>query len=85
MSVIILFIHLFIELFYFMRISLTQFDYEIAWTTCTISERRTYVEYLLETLELMDPDKRFLTAKKLLYIAQGFSFMNHLSYTTISL
>jgi len=71
MSVIILFIHLFIELFYFMRISLTQFDYEIAWTTCTISERRTYIEYLLELLELQDPAKRFATTRRLLYIAQG--------------
>ncbi|RIA96253.1 hypothetical protein C1645_872211 [Glomus cerebriforme] len=45
--------------------------FDESWTTCTISERRTYIEYLLETLELKDPDKRFLTAKKLLYIAQG--------------
>ncbi|CAG8496185.1 6333_t:CDS:10 [Racocetra fulgida] len=28
-------------------------------------------KYLLETLELKDPEKRFLSAKKLLYIAQG--------------
>ncbi|RGB36108.1 hypothetical protein C1646_697859 [Rhizophagus diaphanus] len=45
--------------------------FDESWATCTISERRTYIEYLLETLELKDPDKRFLTAKKLLYIAQG--------------
>ncbi|RIB07133.1 hypothetical protein C2G38_2252816 [Gigaspora rosea] len=49
------------------------FDEEFgeAWTTCTMSERRVYIEYLLETLELKDPEKRFLSAKKLLYIAQG--------------
>ncbi|CAG8543605.1 17227_t:CDS:10 [Cetraspora pellucida] len=41
------------------------------WTICTMSERRVYIEYLLETLELKDPEKRFLSAKKLLYIAQG--------------
>ncbi|CAG8670100.1 6433_t:CDS:10, partial [Dentiscutata heterogama] len=45
-----------------------------AWTTCTMSERRVYIEYLLETLELKDPEKRFLSAKKLLYIAQGGTF-----------
>ncbi|CAG8570418.1 9115_t:CDS:10 [Funneliformis caledonium] len=45
--------------------------FDESWTTCTISERRTYIEYLLETLELKDPEKRFCTAKKLLYIAQG--------------
>lgn len=49
----------------------SNFLFVLAWATCTISERRTYIEYLLETLELKDPDKRFLTAKKLLYIAQG--------------
>ncbi|CAG8463924.1 2635_t:CDS:2 [Ambispora gerdemannii] len=41
------------------------------WTKCTISERRTYVEYLLETLELKDPQRRFSSARKILYIAQG--------------
>jgi hypothetical protein len=69
------------DCFTFLNKFLCQFLLELAWTTCTISERRTYIEYLLETLELKDPDKRFLTAKKLLYIAQG----TYLSYITISL
>ncbi|CAG8549971.1 7249_t:CDS:10 [Acaulospora morrowiae] len=42
-----------------------------SWTNSTNSERKVYVEYLLETLELKDPGKRFSSAKKLLYIAQG--------------
>ncbi|CAG8581585.1 6314_t:CDS:10 [Diversispora eburnea] len=42
-----------------------------SWINSTISERRTCIEYLLETLELKDPAKRFSSARKLLYIAQG--------------
>ncbi|KAG9294797.1 hypothetical protein G9A89_008489 [Geosiphon pyriformis] len=41
------------------------------WTTSVPSERITYIEYLLDALELKDPEKRFAAARKLLYIAQG--------------
>ncbi|RUS21017.1 N1221-like protein-domain-containing protein [Endogone sp. FLAS-F59071] len=41
------------------------------WTECTISERRVYIEYLLEQLELKDIEKRLATTRRLLYIAQG--------------
>ncbi|RUP44944.1 N1221-like protein-domain-containing protein [Jimgerdemannia flammicorona] len=42
-----------------------------SWTKCTLSERRVYVEYLLEQLELKDAEKRLATARRLVYIAQG--------------
>ncbi|CAJ0641780.1 12482_t:CDS:2, partial [Entrophospora sp. SA101] len=42
-----------------------------SWIPSTISERRTYIEYLLEILDFKDPTKRLSAAKQLLYIAQG--------------
>lgn len=51
----------------------------IGWTECTVSERRVYIEYLLEQLELKDIEKRLATTRRLLYIAQGIKRLKYLS------
>ncbi|CAE6478754.1 unnamed protein product [Rhizoctonia solani] len=41
------------------------------WTRSPLADRRAYVELLLESLEHRDAEKRFVNARRLLYILQG--------------
>ncbi|KAF8743094.1 hypothetical protein RHS02_02614, partial [Rhizoctonia solani] len=41
------------------------------WTKSSLSERKAHIELLLESLEHRDAEKRFVNARRLLYILQG--------------
>ncbi|CEL63764.1 Striatin-interacting protein 1 homolog OS=Danio rerio GN=strip1 PE=1 SV=1 [Rhizoctonia solani AG-1 IB] len=41
------------------------------WTKSSVADRKAYVELLLESLEHRDAEKRFVNARRLLYILQG--------------
>jgi hypothetical protein len=41
------------------------------WTKSSVADRKAHVELLLESLEHRDAEKRFVNARRLLYILQG--------------
>ncbi|KAG8762882.1 Factor arrest protein 11 [Ceratobasidium sp. 423] len=41
------------------------------WTKSSVSDRKAHIELLLESLEHRDAEKRFVNARRLLYILQG--------------
>lgn len=43
----------------------------VEWTKSSLADRKAHVELLLESLEHRDAEKRFVNARRLLYILQG--------------
>lgn len=42
------------------------------WTKASLLQKRIYVEFLIESLEHRDTEIRFLNARRLFYLLQGF-------------
>ena len=45
------------------------------WTKSPIETRKSYIEFLLESLEHRDADVRFTNARRLMYVLQGMSLL----------